>query len=111
MHTNATISIDDASPTTATLSLDSQTLVVSLLNAPSGARFSTLAPVRFDSSPEPPQPDSPNPGVSVLVVDLAQAGTYSLQVLFNPQWPGMAKGDYVEPAAVSLDKWSVTSHN
>jgi hypothetical protein len=104
MHTNATVVTDGA---TATLTLDGQTMKVSILNAPSGATFTTTAAVRL--VPNPTHPDQPNPGVTVLVIDLP-AGTYSLQVLFNPQWPGMAAGDFVTPPSVALDSWSLTSH-
>lgn len=108
MHTNATVVADG---TTATLTLDGKTMTVSILNAPAGATFSTTDAIRFDSDPTPPIPDQENPGVTVLIIDLPNAGTYSLQVLFNPQWPGMAASDYKTPPAVPLDNWSLTSHN
>jgi len=107
MQTNATISTDG---TSATLSLDGKTMKVSILNAPSGAAFSTSDAVRFTSDPTPAVADQANPGVSVLIIDLP-AGTYSLQVLFNPQWSGMSSSDYVTPKAVALDSWTLTSHN
>ena len=109
MHTNATISIDSAG-TTATLSLDDQTLKVQLLDAPTGARFSIEQPVRPAGSPAPATPDQENPGVSVLAVSLG-AGTYSITVLFTPQWPGLSDSDYITPRGVSLDSWSLTSHS
>jgi hypothetical protein len=107
MHTNATVTTDGAA---ATLKLDGQTMQVSLLNAPSGATFSTSPAVRFASDPTPPAPDQENPGVTVLIIDLP-AGTYNLEVLFNPQWPGMQSSDFVTPPSVPLDNWSLTSHN
>ena len=107
MQTNATIALDG---TSATLTLDGQTMKVSIVNPPSGAQFTRSDAVRFTTDPTPPAADQPNPGVSVLIIDLP-AGTYSLQVLFNPQWPGMAANDYVTPKAVALDSWSLTSHN
>jgi len=107
MQTNATIATDG---TSATLTLAGQTMKVSILNAPSGAAFSTSGAVRFTSDPTPPIADQPNPGVSVLIIDLP-AGTYSLQVLFNPQWPGLSSSDYVTPKSVALDNWTLTSHN
>ncbi|KAM6492463.1 hypothetical protein JOM56_012187, partial [Amanita muscaria] len=55
------------------------------INAPSGASFSKSAAVQLSSDPTPPEPDQSNDGVDVLIVDLP-AGTYMLQVLFNPQW-------------------------
>lgn len=109
MHTNATVSVDTGG-TSATLTLDGQTMKVSILNAPSGAAFTTSAAVRFPTDPTPPAPDQPNPGVTVLIISLP-AGTYSLQVLFNPQWSGMSASDFVTPPSVALDSWSLTSHN
>jgi len=105
MHTNATVTVDG---TTATLALDGQTMKVSILNAPSGAAFTTTTAVRLVANPT--HPDQANTGVTVLVISLP-AGTYSLQVLFNPQWPGMADKDFVTPPSVVLDNWSLTSHN
>jgi len=110
MHTNATITIA-SSGTSATLTLASKTLQVQLLNAPSGVTFSTAQPVRYSTDPPLPsgQTDQPNPGVTVLVIDVP-AGTNSLQVLFNPQWDGMSAGSFQTPAAVPIDNWSLTSH-
>lgn len=109
MHTNATVSV---SGTTATLSLDGQTLTMQILNAPSGASFTTMDAVRLSSDPPlpPGQVDQPNPGVTVVVINLP-AGQYSLQVLFNPQWPGMSASDFQNPPNVPLTNWSLTSHN
>jgi hypothetical protein len=107
-HTNATVTIG-SSGTVATLALEGQTMEVTILNPPSGAVFTTSAAVRFPTDPIPPDPDQPNPGVTVLIISLP-AGTYSLQVLFNPQWPGMSASDYVTPPSVPLTAWSVTSH-
>ncbi|KAJ7200072.1 chondroitin AC/alginate lyase [Mycena haematopus] len=107
MHTNATVSVD-SSGTSATLTLDGQTMKVQMLNPPSGAQFSTTPAVRFPTDPTPPVPDQPNPGVTVLIIDLP-AGTYNLQVLFNPQWPGSVT--YVTPPSVALDDWTLRSHD
>ncbi|KAG5647581.1 hypothetical protein DXG03_008934 [Asterophora parasitica] len=109
MHTNATVSIAD-SGTSATLSLDGQTLQLTMLSPPDSAKFTTSDAVRFPTDPTPPVPDQPNPGVTVLIISLP-AGTYTLQVLFNPQWSGMPASDFVTPPTVSLDNWSLTSHN
>ncbi|KAG6830346.1 hypothetical protein H0H92_001139 [Tricholoma furcatifolium] len=109
MHTNATVAFD-SSGTTATLTLDGQTLTVSMLSPPSGATFSKSAAVRLASDPTPPEPDQQNPGVTVLIVELP-AGTYTLQMLFNPQWSGMSASDFVTPPTVPLAQWSLTSHN
>lgn len=107
MHTNATV---ETSGTSATMKIGDQTMLVSLLNAPAGATFGTSAAARLPGSPDPSVPDQQNPGVTVLTIDLP-AGTHTLQVLFNPQWPGMASGDYVTPPSVPLGDWSLTSHN
>ncbi|PPQ64475.1 hypothetical protein CVT26_002014 [Gymnopilus dilepis] len=109
MHTNATVNID-SSGTSATLTLDGQTMIVQILNPPPGASFSKSDAVRFPTDPPPPAPDQPNPGVTVLIIDLP-AGQYTLEVLFNPQWPGMSSSDFVTPPNVPLDSWSLTSHN
>ncbi|KAJ6607509.1 heparinase II/III family protein [Mycena sp. CBHHK59/15] len=105
MHTNATVS---ASGTSATLTLDGHTMDVSILNAPSGATFTTSDAVRFSTDVTPPDPDQPNPGVTVLIISLP-AGTYNLQVLFNPQWNDGTT--FVSPPSVALDDWTLTSHN
>ena len=52
----------------------------------------------------------PNPTVTVVTIVLP-AGQYSIQVLFNPQWPGMAASDFVTPPSVPLTQWTLTSHN
>ena len=36
-------------------------------------------------------------------------GTYTIQVLFNPQWPGSVT--YVTPPTVALDQWTLRSHD
>ncbi|KAJ6525485.1 chondroitin AC/alginate lyase [Mycena vulgaris] len=107
MHTNATVDID-SSGTSATLTLDGQTMKVAMLNPPSGAAFTKTDAVRFDTDPTPPAPDQENRGVTVLIIDLP-AGTYNLQVLFNPQWPGNV--DFVTPPFVALDSWTLRSHD
>lgn len=108
MHTNATVTPN--SDTSVTLTLDGQTMQVSMVSPPSGAKFSTSPAVRFSTDVTPPIPDQPNPGVTVLIISLP-AGTYNLQVLFNPQWSGMSSSDFVTPPTVALDSWSLTSHN
>lgn len=110
MHTNATVNID-TSGTSATLTLDGQTLIMQILTAPSGASFGTSKAVRLDSDPPTPDgsPDQDNPGVTVVTISLP-AGSYNLQVLFNPQWPGMNAADYKTPGFVAVGDWSLTSH-
>jgi hypothetical protein len=108
MHTNATVSVDSGGQS-ATLTIGDQTLKMSILNAPSGAQITTGPAVRYPSDPPTPadSPDQPNPGVTVVSIILP-AGTYNLQVLFNPQWPGFS--DFKIPGFVALNSWSLTSH-
>ncbi|KAJ7069624.1 chondroitin AC/alginate lyase [Mycena amicta] len=107
MHTNATVTIDSGG-TSATLTIDDKTMKVQILNPPSGAAFTTSEAKRFDSDPTPLAPDQENPGVTVLIISLP-AGSYTLQVLFNPQWPGNV--NYVTPPTVAIDQWSLRSHD
>jgi len=106
-HTNATVSVS-TDGLTATLAIGSATTTVQLLNPPSGAQFSTLPAVRFSSDPTPPEADQPNDGVTVLVIELP-AGSYTLEVLINPQWPGMSSSSYATPSSVPLSQWSLSS--
>ncbi|KAJ7180651.1 chondroitin AC/alginate lyase [Mycena filopes] len=105
MHTNATVTV---SGTSATLKIDDKTMDVSILNAPSGAAFTTSSAVRLSTDVTPPAPDQENPGVTVLIISLP-AGTYNLQVLFSPQWNDGSTA--VTPPSVALDNWTLTSHN
>jgi hypothetical protein len=106
MHTNATVTV---SSNTATLELGGQTMIVTILS-PSNTDFVTLSATRYPSDPPPPQADQPNPGVTVLAINLP-AGQSNIQVLFNPQWPSMSQSEFVNPPSVDLDEWSNTSHN
>ncbi|KAJ7155401.1 chondroitin AC/alginate lyase [Mycena crocata] len=105
MHTNATVVL---SGTSATLTLDGKTMQVSILNAPTGATFTTSAAVRLSTDVTPPDPDQENPGVTVLLISLP-AGTYKLQVLFNPQWDDGTT--MVTPPSIPLDQWTLRSHD
>ena len=109
MHTNATVSVNGD---TLTLTLDGQTMIMQVLNPPSGLVINTTDAVRFPTDPALPtgQVDQPNPGVTVITMSLP-AGSYTLQVLFNPQWPGMSSSDFVSPPSVALADWSLTSHD
>ena len=111
MHTNATVSVD-SSGTKATLTIGDNTLIMQVLSPTSGIQIATGPTERLPNDPPLPQGevDSPNPGVTVVSISLP-AGTYNLQVLFNPQWPDMQASDYVTPPSVSLDNWDLTSHN
>lgn len=110
MHTNATVSVDSGG-TSATLTLDGQTMKMQVLNAPSGTNITTMSATRLPGDPATPTgyPDQDNPGVTVVVINLP-AGSYQLQVLFNPQWSGMSDSDYKTPSYVAIDSWSTTSH-
>lgn len=115
-HTNATVTVS-SDGSSASLALGGQTLEAKILSGPSGAKFTTMDAVRL--SQDPPLPnggqgedaDQPNDGVTVLVIDTPAGGTFSLQVLFNPQWSGLAASDYVTPPGVNITAWSLTSHN
>ena len=111
MHTNATVTVD-SSGTSATLKIGDQTLTMQILNPTSDMQISTGPAQRFSDDPALPtgQTDQENPGVTVVMINM-QAGTKSLQVLFNPQWPGMSSNDFKTPSAVAIDSWSLTSHN
>ncbi|EGN91627.1 hypothetical protein SERLA73DRAFT_100273 [Serpula lacrymans var. lacrymans S7.3] len=110
-HTNATVNIS-SDGLAATLQIGSQTTLVQLLNPPTGAVFTTMAAQRFSTDPATPpgNPDQPNPGVTVLTISLSTPGTYTLQVLISPQWPGMSASSYATPTEVPLDQWSLISH-
>lgn len=111
VQTNATITTNGA---TATMALGGQTMIASILNAPSGVTFGTAQPTRLPTDPVLPtsaiDQDQPNPGVTVLTIDIP-TGTNSIQVLWNPQWPGMSSSDFVTPPSVPVNNWSLTSHN
>ncbi|KAL8292314.1 hypothetical protein RQP46_001780 [Phenoliferia psychrophenolica] len=111
MHTNATITLSNNNQT-ATLKLGGETMVVTLLS-PSTAAFGTAEPVRLATDPTLPtdtaSQDQPNPEVTVLTIDIP-TGQQTVQVLFSPQWPGLASTDYVTPPTVAIADWSLTSH-
>ena len=109
MHTNASVEISGNS---ATLTIGDQTLVMTILNPPSGTVLNKTDAVRSPSDPALPdgQVDQPNPGVTVVTIDIP-AGSQTIQVLFNPQWSGMSSSDFVTPPSVALADWTLTSHN
>ncbi|KAI0756795.1 chondroitin AC/alginate lyase [Daedaleopsis nitida] len=109
MHTNATVT---PSGTGATLKIDDKTLEMTVLNAPDGATITTGPATRFSDDPALPEgeTDQENKGVTVVMINLP-AGTYNLQVLFNPQWDGMSSSDFKTPGLVAIDQWSLTSHD
>lgn len=75
MHTNTAVTVD-SSGTSATLQIGDETLIMQMLNAPSGAKFTTGDVVRLSTDPALPegQVDQPNPGVTVVMIAL-DAGT------------------------------------
>ena len=109
-HTNATVALSSGNRV-ATLTLNGQTLVASILDSAPNAQFGTAQPVPTGNLAPLPSgaSNSPNPGITVLTIDIP-AGTTNLQVLFNPQWEGLAASDFVTPASVPLESWSLTSH-
>jgi len=111
MHTNATVSTSNGN-LTATLELGGQKLEALLTVSPAGAAvFSTAEPVRLSTDPSVPtesgSQDQPNPGVTVLVIDLTATGNVTIEVLFNPQASGAS---FITPPSVALADWSLTSH-
>ena len=109
MQTNATVTVNTNG---FSLAIGDKNLEMQILNAPSGIKLGTAQPVRLSTDPALPegQTDQANPGVTVVTIDMP-AGTYNLQVLFNPQWPGMSSSDFKTPPSVALADWSLTSHN
>lgn len=110
-HTNATVAVDD-SKTSATLTIDDKSMKIQLLNPSSDMQMSTGPAERFPDGFGLPagQTDQPNPGVTVVTISM-DAGTKSLQLLFNPQWSGMSASDFKTPPSVPIDQWSLTSHD
>ncbi len=114
MHTNATMSFNSGN-TTATLSLAGQTLEAIIVNGPTGAAFEQLRATRYATDPALPtgeeNQDQSNGNTTVLAITIPGGGTFSLQVLFNPQYTGATSSSYITPKNVSLSSWTVTSHN
>ena len=110
-HTNATIAVNSQG-NGATLTIGDKSLQMTVLSPTSGVTIPSEQAVRFPNDPPLPSggADSPNPGVSVITISLP-AGQYSLQILFNPQWPGMSASDFVTPPSVPLSGWTIDSHN
>jgi hypothetical protein len=111
MHTNATIALGSGNRQ-ATMTLNGATMVANILGSAPSATFGTAQPTPTGTVDSPPAggTNSPNPGVTVLTIDVP-AGTTTLEVLFNPQWEGMAASAYATPSSVPLSSWSLTSHN
>ena len=111
MHTNATVDID-TSGTSATLTIGDEKLVMQVLSPTSGGTITQGDAKRFPDDPMLPDgvSDPDNTGVTVVMISL-DPGTYSLQVLFNPQWSGMQSSDFKTPPSVAIDSWNLQSHN
>lgn len=109
IHTNATVTVD-TSGTSASMKIGDKTVQMTILNPTSDMKITTGPAVRFSDDPALPtgQVDQENPGVTVVMIN-ADAGTKSIQVLFNPQWDGVS--DFKTPPSVALDDWTLTSHN
>jgi len=115
MQTNATITYSN-DQRTANLALNGQTMTVQILASAPDLTFNTEQALRTDSLGPLPSGGSDNPtpvaesGTSVLAIEIP-AGTTTLEVLFNPQWSGMASSAFVTPSSVPLSSWSLTSHS
>ncbi|KAI0031486.1 chondroitin AC/alginate lyase [Vararia minispora EC-137] len=112
MHTNASVTID-SSGTSATLKRDGQTMTVQLLSPTSGASLTTQSAVRLSTDPPLPtgESDQPNDGITVLTVAFSSGGTYTIALLFNPQWSGMSSSAYTTPSITALDQWSKSNQS
>ncbi|ORY74548.1 chondroitin AC/alginate lyase [Leucosporidium creatinivorum] len=111
MQTNATITMSNNNQT-ATLTLNDEILIASL-RQPSNGAFFTQAAVAASTdhalASGSENENQPNPGVTVLTV-ACEAGTNTIEVLFNPQWPDFNANSYVDPPDVTIDNWTLTSH-
>jgi hypothetical protein len=108
LHTNATVNVD-SSGTSATFTIGNETMTMQILNPASGMKINTGPDQRLASDVTPPEPDQPN-NTTLVTIDGMPGGTYQIEVLFTPQWPGVSTSEYVTPSSVALDNWSLTSH-
>lgn len=102
MHTTAAIDVE-TNGRSATLSLDGRRLRAALLDAPDGARFSVMDAVPLPTSPNP-DGQTPNTGVSKLVITGPTASQFRLSVLLEPLPSGIPGP---EPAVTDLADWAV----
>lgn len=116
VHTNATVSLSNGDKT-ASLALGGETLTVTIVQGPSSAVFTTMGAVPLSQSPPVPagseNANQENPGVTVLVIDIANGNNgeaFTLQTLWVPQHSGSASSSY-SPPNVGIDAWTTTSHN
>ncbi|KAE9406062.1 hypothetical protein BT96DRAFT_915564 [Gymnopus androsaceus JB14] len=96
MHTNATVDIS-SNGTTATLTIDGDEMIVSILSPSSGATFTKSDALT-----------NPNPGVTVLIIEM-NAGIIQLTGSFLSSMERWYSS--VTPPSVELANWSLTSHN
>lgn len=136
VHTNATVTLS-SDKKTATLKIskvtdpnawgntaqplvaslpETKTMIVKLLS-PSTASFATTSPDQTrlygtDPNTTPGEEgDQPNPGTTLLYIDIAGGSQQTIQVLWQPQWSSLTAADSATPASVALADWSLTSHN
>lgn len=138
VHTNATVSISSDGKT-ATLKISKVTdpnaygggpnedssLVASLpkeetmivkLTSPADAKFQSQPDGERLYGTDPntvanEQGDQPDPGVTLLYIDLQGGSDQVIETVWQPQWPKMEAADSATPKSVSLSQWSLTSHN
>jgi hypothetical protein len=94
------------------MKMNGKQMAVTILS-PQGVKFETADPVRLATDPALPagSPDLPNPGVTVLVINLpAATATTTVSVLFSPAWSNGAKA-LSQVKQVPLAQWSISSHN
>ncbi|TIB34567.1 hypothetical protein E3P84_01741 [Wallemia ichthyophaga] len=118
IQTNATISLNGQS---ADLELNGEKMTVRITN-PSYTDLEfgqeKAEPDSSDELPENgegenaaiPNVDSHGNETNVLTIDIP-AGSYSLQISFEPQWDGMSSDDFQTPKNVAIDDWSLRSHD
>ncbi|CCM03112.1 uncharacterized protein FIBRA_05233 [Fibroporia radiculosa] len=112
VHTNASVTVDSDGQG-ATLQIGNEKVLLQVLSPANGYNITTQTPAaRLDTDPPLPPggEDLPNTGVTVIMINF-EPGTYSLQVLFSPQWAEMAANEYVTPPSVPVTSWTLTSHN
>lgn len=140
IHTNATITLSSdkrtatlkiskvtdpnayggASPSPLVASLPKEETVIVSITSPSSAQFTVTTPDQspnariYGSDPNTAsgeQGDQPNPGVSLLSIDLQGGSQQTIETWWQPQWPTSQAADSQTPASVALSSWSLTSHN
>lgn len=105
-------------PSTLTATLPKEETVVVKLTSPSNAQFATITPddTRLYDMTDPntaqgEQGDQPNPGVTLLYIDLPGGQQTTIETVWQPKWPTSQPGDDATPSSVPLNQWSLTSPN